>query len=254
MQRHPVRGVELAVWRSGHGDRDLVFAHGFQNDHTVWRPLTERHDEDRYRFTAFGLAGCGASGNPGATDGGIWLRFQDLQTIPTSPIPVTTQVVNVADVKQYLPVDTPTVTPAQQAADLQERLFEWDYTHDQNENTGWLGANLEYNQIKAAVGPQEFSERFGGQSTQFGAPQEVPTVMDRMTDPSLIPNLTTILGDIKADPTGAVLTIKDNLSLAANDIEMPTVLAAGRLEVLVEQTAQISARFFKGSKRSSTRR
>jgi sigma-B regulation protein RsbQ len=64
MQRHTIRGVELAVWQSGHGDRDLVFVHGFQNDHTVWRPLIERLDEDRYRFTAFDLAGCGASGNP----------------------------------------------------------------------------------------------------------------------------------------------------------------------------------------------
>lgn len=62
LQRHPVRGADLAVRQSGGGDRDLVFVHGFQNDHTAWRPLVERLDEDRYRFTSFDLLGCGASG------------------------------------------------------------------------------------------------------------------------------------------------------------------------------------------------
>ncbi len=61
MQRHTVRGAELAVWQSGRGDRDLVFVHGFQNDHTAWRPLVERLDADRYRYTSFDLVGCGAS-------------------------------------------------------------------------------------------------------------------------------------------------------------------------------------------------
>ena len=61
MQRHTVRSADLAVWQSGQGDLDLVFVHGFQNDHTVWRPLIERLDADRYRYTSFDLVGCGAS-------------------------------------------------------------------------------------------------------------------------------------------------------------------------------------------------
>lgn len=64
MRRHKVRGGDLAVWQSGRGDRDLVFVHGFQNDHAVWRPLTERLDEARYRFTSFDLLGCGVSDRP----------------------------------------------------------------------------------------------------------------------------------------------------------------------------------------------
>jgi sigma-B regulation protein RsbQ len=60
-QRYTVRGAELAVWQSGSGGRDLVFVHGFQNDHTAWRPLIERLDEKRYRYTCFDLLGCGAS-------------------------------------------------------------------------------------------------------------------------------------------------------------------------------------------------
>ena len=39
----------------------MVLVHGFQNDHSAWRPLVERLDQDRYRFTSFDLPGCGAS-------------------------------------------------------------------------------------------------------------------------------------------------------------------------------------------------
>lgn len=199
------------------------------------------HDPDGFTYYVVSSQDPGVANwlnNNGAVDGGIWLRFQGLQTIPNNPIPVTTQVVDVADVKQYLPADTPTFSPAEVAAAAQLRLFEWDYTHDQNENTAWVGANLEYDQIKAAVGPQTFDQIFGGQSTQYGAPQHIPTVLDRMIDPTLIPNLATVLKEVMANPHGAMAAIKDNLHVAVNDIEMPTVLAALRLEVLVEQTVQ----------------
>ena len=66
MRRQVIRGADLAVWQSGTGDRDLVFVHGFQNDHTAWRPLVERLDGARYRFTSYDLVGCGASGAAGA--------------------------------------------------------------------------------------------------------------------------------------------------------------------------------------------
>jgi sigma-B regulation protein RsbQ len=66
MQRHTVRGGELAVWQHGTGDRDLVFVHGFQNDHSVWQPLLQRLDPGRFRFTCFDLLGCGASAGAGS--------------------------------------------------------------------------------------------------------------------------------------------------------------------------------------------
>jgi sigma-B regulation protein RsbQ len=61
VRRQTIRGAELAVWQSGTGNRDLIFVHGFQNDHSAWRPLLQRLDPDRYRFTCFDLLGCGAS-------------------------------------------------------------------------------------------------------------------------------------------------------------------------------------------------
>ncbi|HEX7353755.1 MAG TPA: alpha/beta hydrolase [Mycobacteriales bacterium] len=64
MMRVSVRGAETALWQSGTGDRDVVFVHGFQNDHSVWQPLVERLDGRRFRFTTLDLLGCGASDRP----------------------------------------------------------------------------------------------------------------------------------------------------------------------------------------------
>jgi sigma-B regulation protein RsbQ len=64
MRQLTIRGADLAVGQAGRGDRDLVFVHGFQNDHSAWQPLIERLDQDRYRFTSFDLLGCGASAGP----------------------------------------------------------------------------------------------------------------------------------------------------------------------------------------------
>lgn len=202
------------------------------------------HDPDGYTYYVVSSQNPGVANwlnDNGAADGGIWLRFQGIQNPPSSPVPISTEVVNLADVKQYLPADTPTVTDAQYASIEQLRMFEWDYTKDQNylnDPLGWIGANLEYDQIKAAVGPQAFDEIFGGQGTQYGTDVDVPTVAQRMTDPALMPSLTSLVNDIVADPNGALLALKDNLSLAANDVVMPTELAAERLLVLIEQTTQ----------------
>lgn len=132
------------------------------------------HDPDGYTYYVISSQNPGVANwldDNGVSNGGIWLRFEDLTHPPAAPIPVTTQVVNVADVREYLPADTPVVTPAEYAAGLKERLFEWDYAHDQNVDKGWLGANLEFGQFKAAMGTDEFSGIFGGQNTYYGAPQ-----------------------------------------------------------------------------------
>jgi sigma-B regulation protein RsbQ len=60
VQRKAIRGTQVAVWQAGTG-QDLVFVHGFQNDHTAWRPLVNRLDPARYRSTSFDLVGCGVS-------------------------------------------------------------------------------------------------------------------------------------------------------------------------------------------------
>src|SRR5699024_7297819 len=117
-----------------------------------------------------------------------------------------------------LPADTPLVTPAERAADLQLRLFEYDYAHDQTHNLGWLGANLQIAQIKAAIGADQYAAIFGGQT-------DVPSVLDRMA-PALTPNLGIIVDDILANPAASLTALGNNLPLAIQDIEMPTMFAA----------------------------
>ena len=39
----------------------MIVVHGFQNDHSVWDPLVERLDLERFRVTAPDLVGCGSS-------------------------------------------------------------------------------------------------------------------------------------------------------------------------------------------------
>ncbi|MGH3560756.1 MAG: hypothetical protein ACRDTN_02835, partial [Mycobacterium sp.] len=165
-----------------------------------------------------------------AYNGGVWLRWQNV-TGPVPTTPVQTEVVNATDVKQYLPVDTPTVTPAERAADLQDRLFAYDYAHDQAHGIAWVGANIEEDQLKAALGPDQLNAIFGGQ-------QDVPSVLDRMIEPALVPNPGTIGHDILTDPQGGLTALMNNIPLAIQDIELPTILALARLELVVEQTVQ----------------
>jgi hypothetical protein len=174
----------------------------------------------------------------GLTNGSFQLRWQGLaQPATDNPIPVETQVVNVADVRDYLPDDTPVVTPAERAAELQERMFEYDYNQDQTHGLSWLAYNLEYDQIKAALGADQFTEIFGSQHEVLGVPQDVPSVLDRLTDPALIPDQATIAHDIVANPQESLSAIVNNLPLAARDIDLPALFAVLHLEVVFEQTA-----------------
>jgi pimeloyl-ACP methyl ester carboxylesterase len=64
MQSHTIRDAKYAVFQAGRGPRELVFIHGFQNDHTAWQPLIQRLDSEQYRFTTIDLLGCGESARP----------------------------------------------------------------------------------------------------------------------------------------------------------------------------------------------
>ncbi len=52
------------VATDGAGARDVVFVHGFQNDHRAWEPLLGALDGRRHRFLRLDLPGCGASAPP----------------------------------------------------------------------------------------------------------------------------------------------------------------------------------------------
>lgn len=166
----------------------------------------------------------------GLNDGAVILRWQGV-TEAVPPTPPHAEVVNIADVRDYLPEGTPVVTPAERAADLHERLLEYYYVQHQDYDSGWVTANLEYDQIKDAVGAEQFYEIFGSQ-------QDVPTVLDRLTSPALSPDLIAIANEILTNPADSLAAIINNLPLAIKDIELPMVLAALRLEMAVGETLQ----------------
>jgi len=168
--------------------------------------------------------------NSSLTDGIVGLRWQNVTGDVTNP-DVQTQVVNIADVKDYLPSDTPLVTAEERAALLQERLFDYGYTQDQDHNIDWLGWNLVYNQFKAAMGPEAFEQIFGGQT-------DVPTVLDRMTDPSLMPNLDAVASEFLTNPAGSLAALIGNLPLAIKDVELPILLASLSMKAVIDETAQ----------------
>lgn len=73
----------------------------------------------------------------GLVNGMLGIRWQGVQGDPTGS-QTFSQVVNVADVKDYLPADHPLVSPDEQAALLHERLFNWNYNQDQDHDiSGW---------------------------------------------------------------------------------------------------------------------
>ncbi|MBS9533474.1 hypothetical protein KIH27_07715 [Mycobacterium sp. M1] len=161
--------------------------------------------------------------NSGAPDGNVLLRWQGV-TGNGPAAGVHTEVVNIADVHNALPDDMPTVTAAERAADLQLRLFEYGYSQDQFLGPGWVTAHLELDQIKNAIGADEFNQIFGGQL-------DVPSVLDRLTDSTLVPDMSALSHVVFANPAGSLSALINNLPLAVKDIEMPMVLAVLRLDL-----------------------
>lgn len=163
------------------------------------------------------------SGHP---DSVVMARFMDV-TGATPTTPITTQVVNIADVRDYLPSDMPTVTAAERAAELQTRILEFNYLMDQyKNNAGWLTQHLEFDQVRNAVGSDQFDALFGVQP-------DVPSVLDRMIDPTLMPDLNTVFQAVLADPAGSLSAVVQNLPLLTGDIMWPMILAALRVDLLL---------------------
>ncbi|MFL0179456.1 MULTISPECIES: hypothetical protein [unclassified Mycobacterium] len=161
----------------------------------------------------------------GASNGDIALRWQGAEVSSISR--PTFEVVSIDDVKDYLPVDTPTVSLAERAVELQNHLLEYGYKINQYHDSGWVTQNLEIDQIKAAIGTEQFDAIFG---TQLN----VPSVLDRMVDPMLMADPATVIHDLlTTDPGDTFSAIVQNMPTLLQDIQMPVVLAALRLAMLL---------------------
>lgn len=167
----------------------------------------------------------------GLSNGDIGQRWQSHDPeISIEDIPkITTAVVPVVDVENYLPTDFPSVTAAERAANLQNHMLEYAYKVNQARNSGWVTQNLELGQIKAAIGTDEFNNLFGVQS-------DVPSVLDRMMDPSLMADPTTVIHHLlTTDPSETLSASVQNIPTLRQDIEMPMMLSALSLAMLMKQ-------------------
>ena len=116
---------------------------------TTLNNTTAFDDPDGYTYYVVSATNPGVANwldSNGVSSGEIFARFENLPdgTDPTG-LPVTTEVVPVADVANYLPADTPTVSPAEYAADMSERVLSYDYALDvsrENAQPDWVTQEL----------------------------------------------------------------------------------------------------------------
>lgn len=160
----------------------------------------------------------------GITNGEIFARFEGLPagTDPTG-LPVSTQLVPVADVAQYLPADTPTVSASEYAADMAQRVFSYDYALDvsrMHAQPDWVIQQVLLNGLAGAMGQANFDAVFGS---------EPQTPMALRLTPALSPDWATVFHDLLTHPSASLTAITDNLPLAFSDISLPIQFAVANL-------------------------
>lgn len=187
---------------------------------------TAFHDPDGYTYYVVSATNPGVANwldSNGVTRGEIFARFENLPDGTTATgLPVTTEVVPVADVASYLPADTPTVSPAQYAADMSERVFSYDYALDlsrEHAQPDWVTQELLLFGFQGLMGKDNFEAVFGS--------DPVTPLALRFT-PALTPDWDTVAHDLFTNPIGSLEAIFNNLPLMTSDITLPIDLAVGQ--------------------------
>ena len=192
---------------------------------TTLNNTTAFDDPDGYTYYVVSATNPGVANwldSNGVSSGEIFARFENLPdgTDPTG-LPVTTDVVPVADVASYLPADTPTVSPAEYAADMSQRVFSYDYALDASRETAqpdWVLQELILNGLQGVMGTDTFDAVFGS--------EPVTPLALRFT-PALSPDWATVDHDIMTNPVASLEAIFNTLPLATSDITLPMELGIG---------------------------
>lgn len=161
----------------------------------------------------------------GYDQGSIVLRWQNYPgALPTGT--PTTQVVNVDDVRNYLPAATPVVTAAQRAEQISLRSAEVGYMLSASKNSTWVTLNLAIDDLKSQMGTSSFNQVFGA--------QQVPSLVSRLgpvSIPAVLDQATVIL----RDPVQSLAGLAKVLPAAINEVALPTVLAVSRAVKVIGQ-------------------
>jgi hypothetical protein len=192
---------------------------------TTLNNTTAFDDPDGYTYYVVSATNPGVANwldSNGVTSGEIFARFENLPdgTDPTG-LPVTTELVPVADVASYLPADTPTVSPAEYAAEMSERVFSYDYALDlsrENAQPDWVIQELLLHGLQGVMGSDNFDAVFGS--------DPITPLALRFT-PALAPDWATVDHDIVTNPVASLEAIFNTLPLAGSDITLPMELGVG---------------------------
>ncbi len=179
------------------------------------------HSEDGYTYYVVSAQNPGVANwldTGGLENGAVYARYLNLpEGTDLTGLAVTTQVVPVADVSQYLPDDTPTVSPAEFAAMMNERVLTYDYAMDvaRTANTEWVTQQLWMHDLRDAMGASQFAAVFG---------EDPFTPMWLRLTPALSPDWFAVAKDFLTNPTGSLTAFLNTLPLAGNDINLPLLL------------------------------
>lgn len=204
---------------------------------TTLNNTTAYHADDGYTYYVISATNPGVANwldTGGLSRGEIFARFENVDDRDAAiGLGVTARVVPVADVTQYLPGDTPTVSPEEYAADMAQRVFSYDYSLDVSRihaQPAWVLQHLELNALSALMGSENFESVFG---TQPSTPIEL-----RFTE-ALSPDWDAVMGSVMAHPMESLVSAWNALPVLSADITMPITLALAQsaMSVLMPQLA-----------------
>jgi hypothetical protein len=231
--------VKVPEVASGYSGIELMNVFGAALPYTLAQTTlnntTAFADPDGYTYYVVSATNPGVANwldSSGVNSGEIFARFENLPdgTDPTG-LAVTTELVPVADVADYLPADTPTVSPAEYAADMSQRVFSYDYALDvsrEHAQPDWVLQELLLHGFQGVMGDDNFDAVFGS--------DPVTPLALRFT-PALAPDWDTVTHDMVAHPLTSLEAIFNSLPLAASDVNLPVDLAIGQtaLSLLLPQ-------------------
>ncbi len=231
--------VQVPDVPSGYSGIELMNVFGAALPYTLTQTTlnntTAFADPDGYTYYVVSATNPGVANwldSNGVSSGEIFARFENLPdgTDPTG-LPVTTEVVPVTDVANYLPADTPIVSPAEYAADMSQRVFSYDYGLDisrEQAQPDWVLQELLLHGLQGVMGTDNFDAVFGS--------DPVTPLALRFT-PALTPDWGTVTHDIVTHPVTSLEAIVNVLPLASSDVNLPVDLAIGQtaLSLLLPQ-------------------
>ncbi|OBH15617.1 hypothetical protein EHH44_07265 [Mycolicibacter terrae] len=198
---------------------------------TTLNNTTTYHADDGYTYYVVSATNPGVANwldTGGLSTGEIFARFENVtDRADALGLGVETHVVSIDDIDQYLPTDTPTVSPEEFAADMARRVFSYDYALDVSRihaQPAWVLQHLELNALSALMGKEDFESVFGSQPF---TPIEL-----RFTD-ALSPDWDAVMRSVFEHPMESLTSVWNALPVLTSDITLPITLALAQTAMAV---------------------